>query len=82
MDASHLLLAQSLSLTGLIGGAAAYAGLIRRRAERVLQERATLASQGAVERVTRTLALGHLEHTYLRGHYPASLRGPWARRRR
>lgn len=82
MEASHLLLAQTLSLCGLIGGAAAYAGLIRRRAERLIEERAALASQAAVERVGRTLALGHIEHTFLRGHYPESYRGSWARRRR
>lgn len=78
MDAPHLLLAQSLSLSGLIGAAGAYAALIRRRAERLDAHRALLASQAAVERVDRTLALGHLEHTYLRGPYPSS----WTRRRR
>lgn len=82
MDASHLLLAQTLALSGLIGGTAAYAGLIRRRAERVIGERSALASQAAVERVGRTLALGHLENTFLRGPYPESYRGSWARRRR
>lgn len=82
MDASHLLLAQSLSLSGLIGAVGAYAGIVRRRAQRLDEQRAVLASQAAAERVGRAMALGHLEHTFLRGHYPESLRGRWRRRGR
>ena len=67
MSTSYLLLAQALSLSGLIGAAAAYAGIVRRRADaRVVMRASTDSSLMAVDRVDRSLALARLERTYVK----------------
>jgi hypothetical protein len=70
MDSSTLLLAQTLSLSGLIGATGAYAGIIRRRnVGRLAAQRVALVSAAAVERVDRHLSLSRLEHTFVRSAY-------------
>ncbi|HEX7171475.1 MAG TPA: hypothetical protein VF365_02585 [Candidatus Limnocylindria bacterium] len=65
MDPSQLLLAQTLSLSGLLGASGAYAGVVRRRQERRIEMQASAdASQAAVERVDRTMALARLRRTF------------------
>lgn len=71
MDPNHLLLAQALSLSGLIGGSGAYAGIMRRRQRRRLEGQASAAAgQIAVERVDRSLALSRLDRTFTSSVYP------------
>ena len=65
MDTSHLILAQSLSLSGLVGATGAYAGLVRRRhARQVAVEASAQSSQAAVDRVDRSMALARLRRTF------------------
>jgi hypothetical protein len=67
VDTSQLLVAQALSLSGLIGAAGAYAGIVRRRAEaRVVMRASVDSSLVAVDRVDRSMALSRLERTFER----------------
>jgi hypothetical protein len=71
MEPSHLLLAQTLSLSGLLGASGAYAGIVRRRRERRLDLQARGdASQAAVDRVDRAMALSRLSRTFSPSVYP------------
>ena len=81
MEPSNLLLAQALTLSGLIGAAGAYAGLIRRRGDRRVAETAMTASQSAIDRVERSLVLGRLDQTFIRSAYLPHRRYPGWRRR-
>ena len=70
MDSTHLLLAQALSMSGLLGASGAYAGMVRRRHDHRLEvEEASLASDAAIERVERELAMAHLENTFSKSVY-------------
>jgi hypothetical protein len=70
MEASNLLLAQALSLSGLVGATASYAGIVRRRrAVAAVAEAAAFASAAAVERVDRHRSLGRLEDTFIKSAY-------------
>jgi hypothetical protein len=70
MQPSHLLLAQALSLSGLVAACGAYAGLIRRRRDRRTELQATTdASTSAVSRIERSMALSHIDHTFSRSAY-------------
>jgi hypothetical protein len=82
MDQSHLVLQQALSLSGLIGAAAAYAGIIRRRQERRIALNTTAASQSAIDRVERSLVLGRIDHTFVRTAYLPHRRYSLLNRRR
>jgi hypothetical protein len=65
VDNSQLLVAQALSLSGLIGAAGAYAGILRRRADARMVTRAAMdSSLVAVDRVDRSIALSRLERTF------------------
>ena len=65
MDTSQLLVAQALSLSGLIGASGAYAGILRRRADaRSVMRAAIDSSLAAVDRVDRSMALARLERTF------------------
>ena len=82
MEPSNLLLAQAITLSGLIGASGAYAGIIRRRGERRLESAsAVVAAQSAVDRVERSLILGRLDHTFIRSAYLPHGRYPDKRRR-
>jgi hypothetical protein len=83
MEPSTVLLAQALTLSGLIGSAGAYAGIVRRRAEWRLEMRAADAStRSAVDRVQRVIALGRIDRTFVRSAYLPHGRYPEAERRR
>lgn len=71
MDPTNtMLLAQALSLSGLIGASGAYVGIIRRRRDgRIEMQAAAEASEVATERVGRQIALGRIEHTFVRSAY-------------
>ncbi len=70
MEPSQLILAQTLSFSGLIGASGAYAGIIRRRQERRLEAEATAAAaRTAVVRVDRSLALSRLDRTFTSSIY-------------
>ncbi|HEX7197597.1 MAG TPA: hypothetical protein VF364_12290 [Candidatus Limnocylindria bacterium] len=64
MEPTNLLLAQALSLSGLVGASGAYAGILRRRRDR--QGEAALASNAAAERVDRHMALARIDHTFVK----------------
>ena len=65
MDPSHLILAQTLSLSGLVGATGGYAGLVRRRHERqIAMQTSAAASQTALDRVDRSMALSRLRRTF------------------
>jgi 16S rRNA C1402 (ribose-2'-O) methylase RsmI len=65
VDSTQLLLVQALSLSGLVGGTGAYAGLVRHRQERRTSwAAAALSSQAAVERVVQHMALARLQNTF------------------
>ena len=65
MEVNHLLLAQTLSLSGLLGASGAYAGIVRRRRERRIDLQASAdASHTAADRVERSMALAHLDRTF------------------
>ena len=65
MDPSQLLLAQTLSLSGLLGASGAYAGIVRRRHElRIELQAMAEASDAAAERVDRSMALSRLSRTF------------------
>ena len=82
MEPSNLLLAQTVSLCGLIGAAGAYGGIIRRRVEyRLESASAASAAETAVDRVERSLVLGRLDHTFIRSAYLPHGRYPGKRRR-
>jgi hypothetical protein len=67
MEPSHLLLAQSLSLSALVAATGAYAGIVRRRGEVRIGLRATVdASLAAVDRIDRSMALTRLDRTFIR----------------
>jgi hypothetical protein len=81
MEPANILLAQALTLIGLIGASGAYASLIRRRQEsRVEHAAAVAASQSAAERVESTLFLGRVDHTFIRSAYLPHRRYPGKRR--
>ena len=83
MDPSQLLLAQTLSLSGLLGASGAYAGIVRRRQERRLEQQALAnASQAAVERVDRSMALSRLSRTFSPSVYQRHRRASVIRGRR
>ena len=82
MELSNLVLAQAITLSGLIGASGAYAGIIRRRGQHRLESAsAQAASQSAVDRVERSLVLGRLDHTFIRSAYLPHGRYPGKRRR-
>ena len=82
MEPSNLLLAQAITLGGLIGASGAYAGIIRRRGRHRLESASVLAAgQSAVDRVERSLVLGRLDHTFIRSAYLPHGRYPDKRRR-
>jgi hypothetical protein len=82
MDPSNLLLAQAITLIGLIGASGAYAGIVRRRGQHRLEAAsAAAAGQSAVDRVERSLVLGRLDHTFIRSAYLPHGRYPDKRRR-
>ncbi len=65
MQQVHVLLAQALSLSGLVAASGAYAGILRRRQERRVEYRAAAhASQAAVTRVDRSMALSRIDRTF------------------
>lgn len=70
MEPGTLLIAQAMSLSGLIAASAGYFGLIRRRSHRrtVLQAETT-ASNAALERVERSLILGRIDRTFVKSAY-------------
>lgn len=69
MDPTHLLLVQALSLSGLLGGSGAYAGIVRRRRDRLEERAFSRASEAAVERVDRHMAIARLDHTFMESVY-------------
>lgn len=70
MEPTNLLLAQALTLSGLVGASGAYAGILRRRSERRIEDEVTAhASHAATERIDRHRALGRIEHTFVRSAY-------------
>jgi hypothetical protein len=69
MESANVLLAQALTLIGLIGASGAYASLIRRRQESRVEHAAAAASQSAAERVENALFLGRVDHTFIRSAY-------------
>lgn len=70
MEPTNLLLAQALSLSGLVGASGVYAGILRRRGERRTQDEISAhASHAAAERVDRHRALGRIEQTFIRSAY-------------
>jgi hypothetical protein len=70
MDQTELLLAQMLSLSGLVAATAAYAGMVRRRNEHRLDLQVVAStSQAAVTRVIRHVALSRLDQTFIRSAY-------------
>jgi hypothetical protein len=82
MEPSHLLLAQTLSLSGLLGASGAYAGIVRRRRERRIDLQASGdASQAAIERVDRSMALSRLSRTFSPSVYRRQGRAAAIRRR-
>lgn len=83
MEPSYLLLAQTLSLSGLMGASGAYAGIVRRRQERRIELQALdNASGAAVERVDRAMALSRLSRTFSPSVYERQGRAPESRERR
>ena len=83
MDPSQLLLAQTLSLSGLLGASGAYAGIVRRRRERRVELQASAdASHVAVDRVDRTMALSRLSRTFSPSVYQRHRRASVIRGRR
>jgi hypothetical protein len=81
MQPVHVLLAQALSLSGLVAASGAYAGIVRRRSERRIEIQAVAhASQAAVTRVDRSMALSRIDRTFSavasrrRGHPSAGTR--------
>ena len=83
MDPSQLLLAQTLSLSGLLGASGAYAGIVRRRRERRIELQASAdASHVAVDRVDRTVALSRLSRTFSPSVYQRHRRASVVRGRR
>jgi hypothetical protein len=81
MEPGNLVLAQALTLTGLIGASGGYASLIRRRRERRVESEAMAASQAAAVRVESTLFLGRIDHTFIRSSLLSRRRYPGVRRR-
>lgn len=70
MEPSTFLLAQAMSLSGLIAASAGYAGLIRRRQQRRSEMHvATAASDAALDRVERSLVLGRIDRTFVKSAY-------------
>ena len=70
MGPSELLLAQAISLSGLLGATAAYAGIVRRRSALRLEfAAAAQSSRTATERVERHLTLARLEHTFTKSAF-------------
>jgi hypothetical protein len=70
MEPSHLVLAQTLSLSGLVVATGAYAGIVRRRGERRMELRASAnAGQAAVDRTDRAMALSRLRRTFTPSAY-------------
>ena len=71
MEPTNLLLAQALSLGGLVGASCAYAGIVRRRRDqRIANVAAAQASSAATERVGRQIALARIDHTFVKSAYP------------
>ena len=62
----NLLLAQALTLSGLIGASGAYASLVRRRQERRVELAEIAASQSRATRVETALFLGRIDDTFIR----------------
>jgi hypothetical protein len=70
MQPVHVLLAQALSLSGLVAASGAYAGIVRRRVERRIEiQAAAHASQAAVTRVDRSMALLRIDRTFSASAY-------------
>lgn len=70
MEAAALLVAQALSLSGLIGASGAYAGIVRRRQDHRLEVRAAAAiSTAAVDRIDRHRTLARLDQTFIKSAY-------------
>lgn len=66
MEQTSQLLAQLLSLSGLVGASGAYAGIVRRRRELHDDVEAAQTSSAAAERIDRHMALSRIDHTYVR----------------
>jgi hypothetical protein len=83
VEPSYLLLAQTLSLSGLLGASGAYAGIVRRRHERRIELQALDDASGtAVERVDRDMALSRLRRTFSASVYERQGRAPEFHERR
>jgi hypothetical protein len=79
MQPTDMLLAQALSFSGLVGASGAYAGIVRRRIDRRVEAHASAdASEAAVERVQRSIALSKLERTFTKSAYRRHDGGPEA----
>ena len=80
MQPTDVLLAQALSFSGLVGASGAYAGIIRRRqGHRVEAHASADASEAAVERVQRSIALSKLDRTFTKSAYRRHDGGPEVR---
>jgi hypothetical protein len=83
MEPGHLLLAQTLSLSGLLGASGAYAGILRRRRERRIDMLASAdAGKAAVDRTDRSVALSRLSRTFSPSVYQRQGRASGIRGRR
>lgn len=70
MESGTILVAQAVSLSGLIAASAAYGALIRRRHHRRNELMVTAAaSSAAIDRVERSLVLGRIDRTFVRSAY-------------
>jgi hypothetical protein len=70
MQPGTLLIAQAMSLSGLIAASFCYASLIRRRHhQRTELQAATTASNAALDRVERSLVLGRMDRTFVKSAY-------------
>jgi hypothetical protein len=70
MEPGTLLIAQAISIWGLIAASAGYADLIRRRQHRRTElQVATAASNAALDRVERSLVLGRIDRTFVKSAY-------------
>ena len=83
MEPNSLLLAQAITLSGLIGASGAYAGIIRRRQERRIESDFVVAAGEALsEREDRSPLIGRVDNTFIRSAYLPHGRYPGHRRRR
>jgi hypothetical protein len=70
MQPGTLLIAQAMSLSGLIAASVGYASLTRRRHHRRIElQAATTASNAALDHVERSLVLGRIDRTFVNSAY-------------